>query len=264
MNCDQAKFFIQPYADGELDAARILDLEKHIRECSACALAWRNQLNLKKAMKPDELYFTAPKELRQQIKVELHTQFGNQSEQKFWNWNWLTTATTALAAVCLAFLLMSTLSRPTAQQELAQEIISGHIRSLMANHALDVVSTDQHTVKPWFDGKLTFAPPVKDFTVQEFPLIGGRLDYLAGNPVAALVYQRHKHIINVFIWPTQEADTNPTAIAPLQGYHLVHWSRAGMNFWVVSDVNANELLEFSNDWLANAGNVSGMAEPLPR
>ena len=248
MNCDQTKLLIQPYADGELDAARILELEQHLRDCSACALAWRNQLTLKQAMKPDALYFTAPTELRQKIKTELRSQTGNQSVRKFLSWNWLTTATTAFAAVCLALLLTLTLSRPNAQRQLAQEIVSSHIRSLMANHTLDVASTDQHTVKPWFDGRLTFAPPVKDFAAQEFPLIGGRLDYLAGNMVAALVYQRHKHVINLFVWPTRETDSNPATALPLNGFNLIHWSQAGMTFWAVSDLNSNELLEFSTTW----------------
>jgi len=115
----------------------------------------------------------------------------------------------------------------------------------MASHMLDVVSTDQHTVKPWFNGKLDFSPPVKDLAAQEFPLIGGRLDYIGGRSVAALVFQRHKHIINLFIWPTQEKDAEPAAVAELQGYNVIHWSTAGMTFWTVSDLNQKELMEFA-------------------
>src|SRR5438552_3440183 len=116
MNCDQAKPLVGPYADGELDAAGILELERHLGACPACTLAWRNVQNLQKAVKQDALFFTAPTELRRRVKAELLAQVENQSEQKFWNWNWLTTATTAASAVCLAILLAVTLARPTAQE----------------------------------------------------------------------------------------------------------------------------------------------------
>ena len=248
MTCEQARPLIQPCADGELDSARSLELEQHMRDCSSCALVSRNQHALKKAMKDSALFFRAPAGLRRRIKAELYPAAGSEPKRTPWNWSWLTTAATAFAAVCLALLLAVTLTRPSARQQLAQEIVSSHIRSLMAEHALDVASSDQHTVKPWFDGKVTFAPPVKDLAAQEFPLAGGRLDFLGGHSVAALVYRRHKHLINLFIWPTSEADSKPAAFAPLQGYTLIHWSQAGMTFWAVSDVNANELLEFSQLW----------------
>jgi anti-sigma factor RsiW len=113
---------------------------------------------------------------------------------------------------------------------------------------VDVASTDQHTVKPWFNGKLDFSPPVKDLAAQEFPLIGGRLDYLGGRSVAALVFQRHKHVINLFIWPEKAADSKPAVLAAKQGYHLIRWSEAGMAFWAVSDLNEKELMEFVQDF----------------
>jgi anti-sigma factor RsiW len=251
MNCQQAGPLIDFYADGELDAAGILELEKHFHDCPACASAWRNAQSLKKALKQDALFFAAPKELRQAIKAELHSQLRTTSRWDFWNWNWLSTTTTGVAAACLALLLTVTLTRPSAQGRLAQEIVSSHVRSLMANHELDVVSTDQHTVKPWFNGRLDFSPPVKDLATHEFPLVGGRLDYLGGRSVAALVFQRHKHVINLFIWPTKDADSEPTARAPINGYNLIHWSHGGMTFWAVSDLNEKELMEFARDFGAN-------------
>jgi len=113
-----------------------------------------------------------------------------------------------------------------------------------------VLSTDQHTVKPWFNGKLDFSPPVNDLAAQAFPLIGGRLDYLGGRSAAALVFQRQKHIINLFIWPAKEADSKPAVIASSQGYHLINWSESGMVFWAVSDLNEKELMEFVQDFAA--------------
>jgi anti-sigma factor RsiW len=250
MNCQQAKPLIDPYADGELDAAGILELEKHIHDCPACALAWRNTQALKKALKQDSLFFTAPKELHRAIKAELHSQLKTEPRWSFWNWNWLTTATTSVATACLALLLTLSLTRPSAEQRLTQEIVSSNIRSLMADHMLDVVSTDQHTVKPWFNGKLDFSPPVKDLAAQEFPLIGGRLDYISGRSVAALIFHRNKHVINLFIWPANEKNSKPASLTPIQGYNVIHWTNAGMTFWAVSDLNGNELMEFVQDYEA--------------
>jgi anti-sigma factor RsiW len=250
MNCPQAKPLIDFYADGELDAAGILELEKHIHDCPACALAWRNAQTLKKTLKQDALFFTAPTELRRRIKAELRSQIETAPRWNFWNWNWLTTATTSVATACLALLLTLSLTRPSAQQRLTQEIVSSNIRSLMADHMLDVVSTDQHTVKPWFNGKLDFSPPVKDLAGQEFPLVGGRLDYIGGRSVAALVFHRNKHVINLFIWPVNEKVSKPTASAAIQGYNVIHWSEANMAFWAVSDLNEKELMEFVQDYEA--------------
>jgi anti-sigma factor RsiW len=225
-----------------------LELEKHIHDCPACALAWRNVQTLKKGLKQDTLYFAAPKELRQKVKAELYSQLATKSPWNFWNWNWLTATTTGLATACLALLLTVTLTRPSAQQQFAREIVSSHIRSLMASHIMDVVSTDQHTVKPWFNGKLDFSPPVKDLAGQGFPLIGGRLDYLGGRSVAALVFQRNKHLINLFIWPVTARDSEPAPLAPVNGYNLIHWSEANMTFWAVSDLNEKELMEFVQEY----------------
>jgi len=131
--------------------------------------------------------------------------------------------------------------------DLAGEIVAGHIRALQPGHLEDVTSSDRHTVKPWFDGRIDFAPPVKDLANARFPLTGGRLDYAAGRPVAALVYQRDKHIIDLFIWPADAGPTPPES-GQRQGYNFVHWSQDGMAFWAVSDLEANQLREFAETW----------------
>jgi anti-sigma factor RsiW len=248
MNCEQAKTLIDLYADGELDPTAMLELEQHFKSCAACARALNNLQSLKKAVKQDALFFAAPSGLRQRIKAELPSPSKPVQQRPVWNWNWLTTAMAGAAAVCLALLLA--VAHPPKVQQLAQEIVSSHIRSLMANHAVDVASTDQHTVKPWFNGKLDFSPPVKDLAAEGFPLDGGRLDYINGRSVAALVFLRQKHIINLFIWPSEEAKAEPVALASNQGYHAVHWADAGMVFWAVSDLNEKELMEFTHTFNA--------------
>jgi anti-sigma factor RsiW len=250
MNCQQSQPLIELYADGELDAAGMVELEKHIHDCPACALAWRNALGLKKALKQEALYFPAPTEWRRRVEKELRSQITAGPRWGWGNLKWLTAATSGLATVCVMLLLFVTLTRPSVEQRLTQEVVAGNLRSLMAEHMLDVVSTDQHTVKPWFNGRLDFSPPVKDLAAQEFPLAGGRLDYLGGRSVAALVYHRHKHVINLFIWPVTGRDSPPTIPAPLRGYNVIHWTKAEMTFWAVSDLNDGELMEFAQDYAA--------------
>ncbi len=151
-------------------------------------------------------------------------------------------------AVVVALVLLVALFgviRPAAESQLASEVVSAHIRSLMANHLTDVASTDQHTVKPWFNGRVTFSPPGTDLSAQGFALVGGRLDVLAERPVAALIYQRRKHFINLFIWPAPDNARTGGAFLVQRGYRLVHWAEGGMEYWAVSDVNRADLEEFA-------------------
>ena len=153
----------------------------------------------------------------------------------------------AAAIVVVALLSTFAILRPANSDDLlANEMVSAHVRSLMGQHLMDVPSTDQHTVKPWFEGKLDFSPPVVDLSQQGFTLIGGRLDYAGGRPIAALVYQRRLHIINVFIYPTQDANA-ASSTRTRQGFNVVRWTRNGMTFWAVSDINAGELQELAAD-----------------
>ncbi len=147
----------------------------------------------------------------------------------------------AAIAACLAFLLLPAGADPDA------ELVADHIRALQPGHLTDVLSTDQHTVKPWFDGRIDYAPPVRDFAAQGFPLIGGRLDYIRDRPVAALVYRRDKHLIDLYVWPEQGAASAPTLDAR-NGYNVVRWSEGGMAFRAVSDVEAGQLEDFAELW----------------
>ena len=248
MNCEQARPRIAAYADGELDTVHILELETHLPACPACTRALRELQQLKKSMRQESLYHPAPAALRRNVLAELKAQTRPALARSFWSWLRLAPALSGVAIICLAALLTVTLNRPSAHDLLAQELVSSHIRSLMASHALDVISTDQHTVKPWFNGRVDFAPPVKDLAAQGFPLMGGRLDYVQNRTVAALIFQRNKHIINVFIWPDSEKTSGPVTDSIRQGFNLIHWSQGGMTCWAISDLNQTELLDFARDF----------------
>jgi anti-sigma factor RsiW len=166
-------------------------------------------------------------------------------------WSWLGAAAVLVAAVIITWGLARGLGRQPADDLVAQEVVASHVRSLMPDHLTDVTSSSQHTVKPWFAGKLNFSPQVVDLASDGFPLIGGRLDYLDNQPVAALVYGRQQHLINLFIWPSTSAAATQTEVR--QGYQVAHWTQSGMNYWVVSDMNAAELEVFVQLFQKQAG-----------
>jgi anti-sigma factor RsiW len=242
MNCQTIKPLLNGYADHELDLVNHLEIEKHLRDCAMCAREHENNRALKAALADDSFYFHAAPDLKKRVRTALRRETNEESARsKFWHWRSLALAASLAAIVILSFLLFA--ARPAGEELLAQEITSAHIRSMMANHLTDVPSSDQHTVKPWFDGKLDFSPPVTDFAAQGFSLTGGRLDYAGSRPVAALVYQRRQHFINLFVFPTTD-DSGENKISVRQGYNLIHWNKSGMTFWAVSDLNLNELQEF--------------------
>ena len=246
MNCGEIQSLIHAYVDGELDLVRSVEIERHLRECEACSSAHQAQVALRKTLRSNQLRFSAPAGLRAKIEGGLRKteDAATHSPHLPWlgTWRWAAAAAAVLLAALLGGILGREYRPPAADNVLAQEVIASHVRSLMANHLADVPSSDQHTVKPWFNGKLDFSPPVKDLAISGFPLIGGRMDYLDGRPVAALVYQRAKHIINLFIWPSNETAAGQTVTR--QGYHVIHWSDAGMTYWAVSDLNEKELGDF--------------------
>ena len=252
MSCELTQRFVSGYLDGELDLVRTIELETHLKSCEFCARELENQQALREALRRSSLAYAAPASLRNKIQASLDAATAPATKvpekasawQGFQIWRWAAAFAVLVLCSFTAWQLLPGLHGPSSNQRLAAEVFASHVRSLQANHLMDVVSTDQHTVKPWFDGKLDFSPPVEDLASGGFPLIGGRLDYLEGREVAALIYQRRKHFINVFVWPDPSGSNTPPAMESLQGYNLVRWSRGGFDFWAASDVSAGDLAEF--------------------
>jgi anti-sigma factor RsiW len=250
VSCELTQRYVPGYLDGELDLVRTIEMESHLKGCPACAQELESLKALRTALQRNSLAYPAPAALRERIQSSLRASSEGDVQEHKIKWPSLNIWQLAGAFALLALISIGgwqwtvRLRAPSGDQQIAAEILAGHVRSLEANHLMDVVSTDQHTVKPWFDGKLDFSPPVEDLAGDGFPLVGGRLDYLEGRQVAALVYQRRKHFINVFVWPDATGSTSARTIEPRQGYNLIRWSRAGFQFWAVSDVSPQDLAQF--------------------
>ncbi len=244
MDCKSAQILIAGYLDRELDPVRTLEIEDHLHGCAVCSQSYQDQQVLSEGFRTGSVYFKAPADLQKRIQRSVRQAAKAESAPRWWSWSWVMMAAPLAAAALVLLTLVPFLRGPSTEDILTREVVSSHIRSLMANHLADVSSSDQHTVKPWFNGKLDFSPPVPDLAKQGFPLVGGRLDYLNSRPVAALIYQRDKHLINVFIWPSAQPEDADLISAARQGYNLFHWTRSGMTFWVVSDVERNQLEKF--------------------
>jgi anti-sigma factor RsiW len=244
MTCEESSRLLPGYFDGELDLARTLEMEDHVRGCKGCSQTLEGDRALRSAFARADLRFEVPARLEQNIRAAVSRELPKEVPARKQNWQWaFATAALVLFAV-LAWRLLP-ITRQPGPAALADEAIANHIRSLMPGHLSDVESTDQHTVKPWFDGRVDFSPPVENFAAQGFPLIGGRLDYLGHRPAAALVYQRRKHYINVFVAPAPGKPDSKEPLASAQGYSVLAWTRDAMSFWVVSDLNPAELGEFA-------------------
>jgi anti-sigma factor RsiW len=234
MNCPEMTPLLHAYADGELDVLRSFEVEQHFKTCADCAREMTALKSLHAAFKDRDLRYAAPASLRRDIAQIARPSARSESPrllelQRFWKWLALGAMTVAVVAI---------LVRPTGipqNDELTNELVSAQARSLMANHLTDVLSSDQHTVKPWFAGKLDFSPAVTDFSAQGFALVGGRLDYLESRRVAALVYRHNKHFINVFIWPTVTAE--PPVKKTARGFNIISFTASGFHYSLVSDMD---------------------------
>lgn len=233
--CADRAALLPVLADGELDLGRQLELERHLDGCPACAAAHQSALDLRARLRAAAPYYAASPALARRIRAGLEPAPRRRG--------WLTWPAAAATAAAILLLLFLPRAFRAPDFMLAQQVEAAHVRSLEVNHLMDVASTDQHTVKPWFHGHLDYAPPVADFAAQGYPLIGGRLDYLDHRAVAALVYRRRLHPINVFVWPS--TSTASRQELHRDGYTLLHWSRNGMTWWVVSDVDTESLRQLA-------------------
>ncbi len=264
MACADKTLLLHAYVDDELDLVRSLEVEEHLKTCPACAQELSSHRTLRTSLRSGNLYHRAPQEVKARIraaavgegappvKSAVRIESGPSSvasirpaAQRRPIFEWLAVAAAILIAVALGSRLGPGIGGNPRPDLIADEAIASHIRSLQPGHLMDVQSTDQHTVKPWFDGKLDFSPPVTDFSDQGFPLIGGRLDYLDHRNVAALVYQRRKHLISIFVWPEGSGGNSSSLERQrfLNGYNFLGWQHGGVYFCAVSDVSVGDLLQ---------------------
>jgi anti-sigma factor RsiW len=245
LNCRETETLIHGYVDLELDLIKSLEIEQHLQECPLCAQSHTRLVGLRAAIQNGGLTYQAPPGLLSGVQSSVRkANHGNRT---------LRVPRGPLLAVAASLALMTAAGWGLAHvllgrsddAFLTRELVASHVRSqMLPSHRFDVASSDAHTVKPWFEGKLDFSPPVKDLAEQGFPLVGGRLDYLHNRQVAALVYQRRKHSINLFIWPSSPGDLALPTKATRQGFHIVQWTKSGMTFCAVSDLNEDELQAF--------------------
>ena len=240
MSCDRAGAILHAYFDNELDAVGAAAFESHLGRCSECLDEVEALHALRSSMNLGQLYEKAPASLCKKVLADLRSARTVSLVPDRRHLRWFAVATGLLLFAFTGWQLVSVQRGDREETVLAAKIVDAHLRSLQPGHLTDVVSSDQHTVKPWFDGKVDFSPPVPDFADRGFPLEGGRLDVIDGRATAALIYGRRKHLLNVFIWPTSEQDSSPRP-GSRQGYQWLDWRKGGMEFWVVSDAAPTDL-----------------------
>jgi anti-sigma factor RsiW len=239
MTCKETKPLLNAYVDGELDSAGSVAVETHMQGCASCLGEVDGLHRLASAIESGSLRYNAPTHLKRKLRSAIHAADVEPRSSVF-SWRWVSIPATLALLVAFAWILTTRSLKSSEETALVNDIVSSHIRSMMADHVTDVPSSDSHTVKPWFSGKLDYSPPTKDLTEQGFPLIGGRLDYMDNRPVAALVYRRNQHVINLFVWPSNVATSQEEQLAR-QGYNLIHWTESGMTYWLISELNLPEL-----------------------
>ena len=254
MNCADSGTYLSAYLDDELGVAESLHVLRHLAECVDCRQAQDEQLALRSALRDPELYAHPPADFRKRMEAGVRRAAKEEGRSQHSSWldslrlgslQWAPTAAALVMVMTVGVFLITNSLRSSHDQLIASAVLTGHIRSLQPGHLIDVPSSDRHTVKPWFQGKLDFSPPVSDLSELGWTLIGGRLDYVDGRPVAVLVYLRRMHNINVFLWPNHGSADHTIRQEDAQGYQILHWNGAETTYWVVSDLNNAELLELA-------------------
>jgi anti-sigma factor RsiW len=251
MTCAESEILLHALIDGELDAGHARQIEAHVAKCERCAAQLISYRDMRQVLRGTNLRYAAPASLRRNIDRSFPSQ-ALTNRRTFLKGLGVGGLASAAAAAGVALLTLNQESDET----LVTEAVSAHLRSLQAEHLVDVLSTDRHTVKPWFNGRLDVAPPVIDLTAQGFTLIGGRLDYINGKAVAAIVYRRRAHIINLFVAQSMGSALQTPRLESVQGFNVRRWTSQGLNLLAVSDINSDELEEFGRKFEAAAGSVS--------
>jgi len=247
MTCEEVERVAEAYADGELALESALALEAHVDQCRACTARLDRISALKRALQTAP-YFRAPEALAARVRTTVADVVVSAPSRAIWRprrWQpWLLSAA-SLAVVSITLFAVLGQRAALGDDATTEAVIEGHVRSLMGDHLTDVVSSDRHTVKPWFAGRVDFSPTVVDLANDDFPLVGGRLDYIDHHASAALVYKRREHVINVFVWPRTDGSPAHVTRSDARGYHVISWTRGGVAVWIVSDLALVELDDFA-------------------
>jgi anti-sigma factor RsiW len=284
MNCNESQNLMSAFLDKELDAPAMAEYADHLASCQACGTAFEHLSNLQAKVRSNAAAYAAPDSLRARILNDLEADsfanaFANASAHKpekwgenksprrifnifsqfsAWPWGRINFGIASLCSVAFAVTLALYLQAPSETEFLDQEIVATHFRSLEVDHLADVASSDRHTVKPWFTGKLDYSPPVVDLAQDGYALIGGRLDYLDQRSVAGLAYRHGKHVLNLFVWPDRTGRDTAGKLTSLHGFQLRRWSHGGMAYTAVSDMSADELLAFEKLLIAKVNQETQM------
>lgn len=249
MICKDVPDLVQPAVDGELDSTQAAALETHLRDCAECTRLVEAQRNWRRTVRTGMTHFSAPDRLRARLAVSLaeaDAAAARTERPRGAGWRPFAMAASLAFAVVASSSLTAYFTLPGEQDSIVDGVVSAHVRSLMAAHLTDVPSSDQHTVKPWFHGRIDLAPPVDDLAAEGYPLVGGRLDYIDRRPAAALVYRHREHPINLFVVAAvAEGDATGIVSRSERGYNVLHWTSGGMAFWAVSDLDLGELKDFA-------------------
>lgn len=243
MNCDEIHTYLSAYIDKELSSDQARQVDEHVRSCTDCSAEYGELTRLRNTIKSSRIYASAPTHLKKQVSHDLAGAGNTNISRQAVPAKLAYSLPSLLLGAVIGWVTVSYFGAREIGDDLLQSLTSAHIHSLMADHLMDIASSDSHTVKPWFHGRLDFSPPVYDLTQQGYPLLGGRIDYLAGSPAAALVYRRRQHTINLFIRPNTEQILNNRS-ADYIGYHLVHWDDDGLSYSAISDLNLSDLEHF--------------------
>jgi anti-sigma factor RsiW len=250
MDCNEVRSRLHPYLDAELDLPSVVEVERHIASCAACQQALQSLRSLRSGVRTHAQYHAAPAALEERIRERLALDGSTREPARPWSrrpafTRWLELGAVAATAAAAAWFGALQYAYRAPDAAIAEQVVTGHARAVLTSHTVDIETSDQHSVKPWLSSRLDFSPPVVDLGSQGFQLVGGRLDYLDHRPVAALVFHARQHVIDLYVWPDASPDGRAARTLTARGYNVVHWSDAGMQFWAISDLNAEELATFA-------------------